>query len=93
MPIHLLISLIAGSIITLLGVWVGNRLASGTSLMPSFRGLFKPSPPEEDEIRYPTIMSARDMEREDGVKRAGVMMSPPEETPIKPPEETDIYPA
>jgi len=85
--------LTAGAIIALLGAWLGARLASGVVTAPSLKGLFRPKAPEEDDVEYPTVMSARDMARTSGEERLDEMMPTAEEdTPIKPPEETDLYP-
>ena len=66
-------------------------MASGILSPPSLKGLFRPRPPEETDIEYPTVMSARDMARASGEERSDETMPPQEEeAPIKPVEETDI---
>ena len=75
----------------MLGAWLGARLASGILSPPSLKGLFRPRPPEETDIEYPTVMSARAMAQASGEERADEMMPPAgEDAPIKPVEETDI---
>lgn len=87
--------LAAGSVIALMGAWLGARLASGITSAPSLKGLFRPKHPEEKtEIEYPTVMSARDAARASGEERPDeVMPQAEEDAPMKPSEETDIYPA
>ncbi len=86
--------LAAGAVVALLGAWLGARLASGLLSPPSLKGLFRPKSPEDPDIEYPTVMSARDMVRASGEERPDEMMPPAgEDAPMKPAEDTDIYPA